>query len=237
MAGPYSLTTSLFVALVLLMAILVAWALRRASVRGGRPRSALLAIALFLAVYLALPAALALAGALNRYDPLPAPALLVLLGLTVVTVGVALSPIGASLATSLPLAVLVGYQAFRIPVEWALHRWYEEGVVPIEMSYAGRNFDIVSGATAALLGAWLLRNPRAPRAVLLVWNLVGLGLLVNIVAVAVLATPTPFRQFTSGPPNLVPSTFPFVWLPSFLVQLALIGHLLVFRRLRAARSD
>jgi len=41
----------------------------------------------------------------------------------------------------------------------------------------------------------------------------------------------PFRSFTSGPPNLLPSTFPFIWLPTFLVQAALFGHLVVFRAL------
>jgi hypothetical protein len=66
----------------------------------------------------------------------------------------------------------------------------------------------------------------------LAWNLLGLALLLNILTIAVLATPVPFRQFTDGPPNLLPSTFPYVWLPSFLVQLALASHLLVFRKLR-----
>jgi hypothetical protein len=59
-------------------------------------------------------------------------------------------------------------------------------------------------------------------------------LLANIVLVAILSTPNPFRVFTEGPPNLLPSTFPYVWLPSFLVQLALLGHLMLFRRLRSA---
>lgn len=44
------------------------------------------------------------------------------------------------------------------------------------------------------------------------------------------------RSFSDGPPNLLPSTFPYVWLPTFLVQLALFGHLLLFRRLRRAHQ-
>jgi hypothetical protein len=102
------------------------------------------------------------------------------------------------------------------------------------MSYLGRNFDIVSGLTGGALGLWLLMGRPVSRGALLAWNLLGLLLLANIVAVAVLATPTPFRVFTDGPPNLLPSTVPFVWLPTFLVQLAVAGHLLVFRRLRAS---
>jgi hypothetical protein len=48
--------------------------------------------------------------------------------------------------------------------------------------------------------------------------------------------PVPFRQFMNEPANLLPSTFPFVWLPTFLVQAALFGHLLVFRALWARRA-
>jgi len=40
-----------------------------------------------------------------------------------------------------------------------------------------------------------------------------------------------------GPPNTLPSAFPFVWLPTFLVQLALAGHLILFRRLRAEAAS
>ena len=55
------------------------------------------------------------------------------------------------------------------------------------------------------------------------------ALLVNIVVTAILSTPVPFRYFTSEPANLLPSTLPYVWLPTFLVQAALFGHLLIFR--------
>jgi hypothetical protein len=41
---------------------------------------------------------------------------------------------------------------------------------------------------------------------------------------------------TDTPPNPVPSTFPYIWLPSFLVQLALGSHLIVFRKLAQHRS-
>ncbi len=68
------------------------------------------------------------------------------------------------------------------------------------------------------------------------WNLLGLALLINIVTIAVLSTPVPFRRFLEDPPNRLPSLFPYVWLPTFLVQVALAGHVLVFRRLRAPQA-
>ena len=218
------MTAMLFQVLVAVVAGLVARQLRRA----GWSTPAVLA---FLVVYLAIPAVLARAGALGRYDPLPAPALLVVLALTLTTVGITLGPPGARIAATASLGWVVAFQTFRIVVEWILHRLYVEGVVPVQMTYAGRNFDIVTGLTGLLLGAWLLNGRPAPRGVVLAWNLLGLGLLINIVTIAVLSTPVPFRVFTEGPANLLPSTLPWVWLPSLLVQAALGSHLLVFRML------
>lgn len=214
----------LFQVLVAVVAGLVARQLRRAG--WGTP-----AVLGFLVVYLAIPAILARAGALDRYEPLPAPALLVVLALTLTTVGITLGPPGARLVASASLGWVVAFQSFRIVVEWILHRLYVEGVVPVQMTYAGRNFDIVTGITGLALGVWLLSGRAAPRGVVLAWNLLGLGLLINIVTIAVLSTPVSFRVFTVGPPNLLPSTLPWVWLPSLLVQAALGSHVLVFRML------
>jgi hypothetical protein len=221
------MTALLFTVLVLVVAVFVGAALRRASVS---PRHTLL-IGL---LYLAVPGFLAAAGTLDRYNPLPAPALVLLLTQAVVTVALVSTRTGALLASSISLGAVVAFQAFRIPVEMTLHRLYVEGVVPAQMTWSGRNLDIITGITGLLLGGWLLSGRHVPRGVLLAWNVLGLALLANIVAVAALSTPVPFRRFLEGPPNLLPSTFPWIWLPSFLVQVALASHLVVFRQLRAA---
>ena len=228
MEAASTLTTVLFVALVIVMAIVAVRAVLRTY---GSGADGVARAAAIVAAYVAIPAFLARAGALDRYDPLPAPALLLVAALTVVTAILALSRFGTRVVTTIGIAWLVGFQAFRIVVEWLLHRLYLEGVVPVQMTWSGRNFDVVSGATALLLGVWLAMSGRRSRGVLLAWNLLGLALLVNIVAIAVLSTPVSFRRFTADPPNLLPNTFPFVWLPSVLVQLGLFGHLALFRRL------
>jgi hypothetical protein len=222
------MTASLFIGLVAVMAILIFGALRQAT--AGWPLIAGVAL-----VYLVIPGVLATVGMLDRYSPLPAPALVMILIITIITLAITLSPVGGRVIGAVGLPALVGFQAFRIPVEWLLHRLYQEGVVPVQMTYAGRNFDIVTGVTAGVLALWLLRG-RPSRHVVLAWNFLGLALLVNIVTIAVLSTPVPFRRFLDDPPNRLPSLFPYVWLPTFLVQVALAGHVLVFRRLRAPQA-
>ena len=110
----------------------------------------------------------------------------------------------------------------------ALHR---EGALPVQMTFEGLNFDVVSGLSARALGAILWRG-RLPRWVVLAWNVIGLALLLNIVVIAVLSMPTRLRVFAAEPPNVLVAEPPFVLLPPVLVQAALFGHLLVFRRLR-----
>lgn len=220
------MTAGLFVALVVVMVLLVFRGMRLAGAGG-------MVLAGITAAYLVVPAGLASAGLLDRYNPLPAPALVMVLILTVLTLTITLTGLGRRVVAAVGLPALVAYQAFRIPVEWLLHRLYQEGVVPIQMTYAGRNFDIFTGVTAAVLGVWLLRGGRS-RGAVFAWNVAGLALLANIVAIAILSTPVPFRRFVDGPPNLLPSVVPYVWLPSFLVQLALAGHVLVFRNLSSA---
>jgi hypothetical protein len=222
-------SAGLFAGLALVVAGLVVYGVRRASV-GPVPT---LAIVL---AYLGIPGLLTWMRALDRYDPLPAPALLVMLGLAILTIAIVFSPIGRRLAVGVSMGAVVALQAFRVPVELLLHRLYLEGAVPIEMTYSGRNLDMLTGISGLLLGVWLMRARSVPRSLVVAWNILGLALLVNIIGIAILSTPVPFRRFVDGPPNLLPSTFPYVWLPSFLVPLALGSHLLVFRQLRLRKG-
>ncbi|MCA9769297.1 MAG: hypothetical protein KC485_10805, partial [Gemmatimonadetes bacterium] len=68
---------------------------------------------------------------------MPAPPLLLMLAVTATTVLLAMSPLGLRLAMALPLSTLVGFQSFRIGVEWLLHRLWLEGVIPAAMTWSG----------------------------------------------------------------------------------------------------
>jgi hypothetical protein len=228
--------TTVFVLIVLVVVVLFVSTARTAfahHARADRARSSGLVFTLgVLVASIVIPGGLARAGLLDHYAPLPAPALVLVAAITLGTIVLALSSFGARVVAAIPLTALVGYQTFRVAVEWVLHRLYLEGAVPVQMTYAGRNFDVFTGLGAVVL-VIVLASGRPVRGLVLVWNMVGLGLLANIVTIAVLSTPVPFRHFTDDPPNLLPSTFPFVWLPTFLVQAALFGHLVVFRALAA----
>jgi len=220
-----------FVLLCLFMAALFVAAVRGSALRTGltsaEARSQALRAAAVAAMWLGGTAAAASAGMLSFTGP---PTMFLVMGGTLgLALATGLSPAGRQLAVGLPLAALVGFQSFRIAVELLLHRAYEEGLMPVQMSYSGRNFDILSGITAVAMAVWIARGHPGRWAVL-AWNTLGLALLVNIVTVAMLSAPTPFRVFMNEPANLWITRAPWVWLPAVLVLSALIGHMLVYRR-------
>jgi hypothetical protein len=216
-----------FLALVATVAVAFVLGFRRA---GGRP---LIAPALAL-LWLGVSALLAVSGYLLKFDQRPPPFLLFAGGYVLATAVLAFSPIGARLVNGVDIRWLVGFQAFRFPLELLLHRLYEEGFIPVQMTYAGRNFDIITGILAIVIFVWATAG-EPPRWVIWAFNLIGLALLINIVTIAILSAPTPLRRFWNEPANTFVAYLPFVWLPGFLVQAAWFGHLLVFRWLRQSR--
>lgn len=188
--------------------------------------------ALALAAWAGTALLLASTPSFHVFGDFPPPALRLFAAGFVATVVIGLSPAGRKLARDLPLALLVGMQAFRLPVEIALAAGAAQGVVPPQMTWHGRNFDVLTALLAVPLAIALARGAQV-RIWVWMWNLLGVGLLVNVVATAVLSMPGPMQRFTSPPANVWIAFAPFVWLPTLLVTTALLGHVLVFRRLLA----
>jgi hypothetical protein len=170
------------------------------------------------------------------FDGRPPTMMVVLAGVFVIASGAGFSRFGKQLALGLPLAALVGLQAFRFPLELLMHRAYEDGLMPVQMSYSGRNFDIVTGITAAVLGLILWKRA-LPGWVVQLWNMTGIVLLGNILGVAILSTPMPFRRFWNEPANVWITQAPYVWLPAVFVLLAMMGHIVIARRLAAENKS
>ena len=175
-------------------------------------------------------------GLARDFQRVPPPMFVLLLAAVVLAVVTAMSRVGSRLVAEAGIVWLIGVQAFRVAVEVFLDWGHRVDLVPVQMTFEGRNWDIVSGVSAAAV-AWLAARRQAPRWLVLLWNCVGLALLLNIVVIAVLSMPTPLRRFHNEPVNSFIAYLPYIWLPTFLVQLALFGHLLVFRWLRQARTD
>lgn len=210
------------------LAIGMAALLTGLAARNGR-RTAL-RVGIMVPAIMALQFGLARAGILQSWDRFPPPFMLMFVPTLVLTARWAFSNAGAKLAERLPFTLLIGAQAFRLPLELLMHHAAREGVMPVQLSYSGWNFDIITGATAFLV-AVLAHRSKADRALLLAWNLVGLALLATVVGIALVSMP-PVHAFGMDRLNTWVTYAPFVWLPGVLVPSALFLHLLSLRKLR-----
>lgn len=140
--------------------------------------------------------------------------------------GLALSPVGKKIAATVPLAALVGFQAFRLPLELVLHSWAAQGTIPTAMTWTGHNWDIISGLVA-LVGAFFANRHRT---VARYANIIGFALLLNVMRVAILSAPVPFGWHVQ-PPLLLAFHLPYALIGPVCVGGALFGHLVLTRAL------
>ena len=187
------------------------------------------------AIWIAIVSVAALSGWLLPRDGPPLPFAIMVFAIVTLGIVISRSRVGDRLARGTPLAALVLFQSFRLPLELAMHRAHAEGLMPVQMSYSGMNFDIVTGATALVLGLTMLVT-QVPRWIVMLWNVMGTMLLVNIVGVAILSTPM-FAYFGPDRLNVWVMWMPYTLLPAVMVLAAWAGHLIVFRALAQPSSS
>ena len=79
-------------------------------------------------------AAAAASGLLARFDRLPPPMLVMLVLVFAMAFALGLSQAAAETAAAVPLAALIGLQAFRLPLELVMHRAATLGIMPAQLS-------------------------------------------------------------------------------------------------------
>ena len=209
-----------FAAIVVAVVVAFLWAVHRSYRTGRAVASAALALAVWLGGLSALIASGRMTGLpLSGLPFFFAPILLI-------GVGAGLSPFGGKLAAGIPLAALVGFHAFRLPLELVLHSWAAQGVIPETMTWTGRNWDIISGITALVCAPLVSRYLVAARLA----NIVGFALLVNVMRVAIFSSPLPFG-WGAEPPLLLALHLPYAFIGPVCVGGALFGHVVLTRAL------
>ena len=218
------------------VALWLGLAASRASASSDRRRALPVAVAVAaVLLYVGGSHALARSSLMDNWDLFPPPAMRVFLPSVALSIYLGLGPVGRFLGRRAAPALLIGAQVFRVPLELALHGFYEGGAIPVHMSFEGRNLDILSGLVAIPV-ALLLARGRVGRRTVLAYNAFGLLLLGNIVVVALLCMPTPLRVFDGVPNTLVVQPF-YIWLPVVLVQTALVLHLASMRAALSSTSS
>jgi len=121
--------------------------------------------------------------------------------------------------------------AIRLPVEIVLHGLFTHKMVPELMTFEGRNFDIIMGITAPIVG-WLFLKNKMSKQALIAWNVVGLFLILFILFNGLLSAELPFQKFGFEQPNRAVSYFPFILLPATIVPIVVWTHITDIIKLR-----
>ncbi len=192
----------------------------------GKSKSAI-GISLF---WLLLQSSIALSGFYTITDTMPPRLLLAVAPALALIIILFITKIGLSFIDKSDIGYLILLNTVRIPVELALLWLHKAEKIPVEMTFEGWNFDILSGITAPFIW-WLYRKGKLSNLLLFVWNTVCFLLLINIVVIAILSAPSPFRQLGGTQPNIAVLYAPFVWLPSFIVPIVILSHITIFRKI------
>lgn len=141
------------------------------------------------------------------------------------------SKTGRAIIDQLPAHWLVYTQVFRVPMELILWALFLENVIPVQMTFEGLNYDVLTAVFALPIGYFCFTRPILPKSWAIAWNILGLVLVTTIVSIAVLSAPTPFRVFYNEPANTFIAYLPYIWLPGFVVPMAYLMHFASLRQL------
>ncbi len=138
---------------------------------------------------------------------------------------------GKKFIDQMDLKYLTLLHAIRIPVEFTLFYVYLAGMIPVLMTFEGNNLDIISGLSAPIIYYLVFIKKKLGEKSLLIWNFICLGLLINVLTIAILSAQTPLQQLAFDQPNIGVTYFPFVWLPAVVVPIVFFSHLVAIRQL------
>jgi hypothetical protein len=184
---------------------------------------------IIIVLWLALQSVLGLSGFYQVTNNVPPRFIFLLAPPVLLIIGLLFHPKGKHFLDTLDNKTLTLLHLVRIPVELLLYGLMLHKAVPELMTFEGRNFDVLSGLSAPVIYYFgFIKKTISPK-MILAWNIICLGLLLNIVSLAVLSGPFPFQQFAFDQPNIALLYFPFVWLPCCIVPLVLLSHLAAIR--------
>ncbi len=188
----------------------------------------ILGLTLFITLAQALLAWIGFYEQTNRIPPRP---FLILLPNVIIFIYLLGSANGRKWLDGIETKYLMPIHIIRIPVEIGLYFLWLLEMVPIEMTFEGLNYDILSGISALILFLFgVTKQTYKISKTILIWNILCLFLVLTIVTIAVLSLPIPLQVFGLNQPNIAVSQFPFIWLPTVIVPMVILSHVVAIKR-------
>lgn len=128
---------------------------------------------------------------------------------------------------SIPLHWTAFYQSFRILVEFLILYTFLKGIMPVEATFEGYNFDIIMGISAIPIGLLIYKTGRKYKTFLRVWNIAGIFMVLFVAFIVATSSYQPQIWGYTGPS--VKKEFlqlPYLLLAGFLAPSAIFIHLI-----------
>ncbi len=195
----------------------------------GKTRRVVTGVFIALCIWLLITGALAHGGFLAvwhaRPPRLPAIPMLALIAIVLIN----RADVFRKLLDATPRHWPVAMQTFRIGVELAFWGLYASGGAPEQVTFEGRNFDVIVGLTAPFV-AFAIAKLNLKPSVVIVWNVLGILILSNTIVTTLSSMPGPLHINWPGMPFTAFAAWPFVWVPAFLAPLAIFIHVFSIRQ-------
>lgn len=131
-----------------------------------------------------------------------------------------------------PPSWLVYFQSFRIIVELLLLGLYLNSMLPKAATFEGYNYDILIGITAPLVGYFAFKGAMK-KPLLRIWNVAGIVTLFVVVFIIMTYAYFPQLWDTGSITGNGAFQFPYMYLASFLMPIALFMHIFSLVKMKA----
>ncbi|RAP33462.1 hypothetical protein DID75_02050 [Candidatus Marinamargulisbacteria bacterium SCGC AG-410-N11] len=215
--------TLTFLSIVLCLLVITFYILRQSTTRYKLIFSAIIG-------WLFLTAGLAKSGFLMTFNTLPPRMVIVLIPVVVFLITLTRSKNVKSIIQATPQSILIYAQTCRFGIELLFYVLAAQQIIPDIMTWHGRNWDILIGLSAPLIGYLYCQKHVISKVVLNIWNYLGIALLLNVMTHGLLSAPTPFQVFHVEPANTFVATWPYVWIPAFVIPCAFAFHIFSIRK-------
>jgi uncharacterized membrane protein len=208
--------------------------LKRASWQAGERRSIVRTMAVVLVGWFALALALAILGVYQpNSDQLPTIEFGIITPILIGGLFIWRSSTISRLIDAIPRHWVIAVQLYRAEGVTFLIL-YASKLLPGLFALPAGAGDIAIGLTGLIIGINAARRGQLLARTVLRWNLFGIADLIIALATGVLTSPSPLQRFAFDRPNQLIATFPLVLIPTFLVPLAILLHIISLTQLRRA---
>jgi hypothetical protein len=194
-------------------------------------------IATFIGVWLFVIALLTYNDFFRQFDATPPRFILIVIPPILTVLILFLIPTARAFFHQMPLTVLTYIHIVRVPVEIVLWWLAINQALPMELTFEGMNYDILSGISAPFAGIFFVGMRSKAKIAAIIWNLLTLGLLIVIVFSAISATPYFYESAGYQQPNIAVFYFPYVWLPAFVVPVIFFSHMVSLYKLFTEKEE